>query len=409
MTVASGSQQTNGTLFERMSPEVREALVASRAMFEEAGLLWKFFSRYEEPILDWEKRVAGGTPKGRRWRSLLNACTRAIEEASTFHADLRKKELAALERFQAALEMMREGAEEADPALPEGMLDVLEKWARLRSVELEWLDGALQHSQMILNLTPQAKPAQVLTLVELRRRYIGQAELVRRESERLAREAAEGNGAGGKGPATAGAGEPWRGWLKSVSEEAAAPREAEPEPKPGTPAEAEGAGPRDAAEKDGRDAMWGQATETKDRRKRKGTTLLGRFDSLLAQVEQLRRMAEVELKDLDRRAQALAGERDEIAARLAAVEKETREKLGEADREVERLRGEMAALEKERDEIRADLARREEEIAGEREELEARRREMEEEVRSARKERDEALALITSLTKRLGTPGVEEG
>ena len=99
----------------------------------------------------------------------------------------------------------------------------------------------------------------------------------------------------------------------------------------------------------------------------------------------------------------------------AAAEKRARDRESELRSEIETLSTKHRDLEESLEDLEASMKvleekirAKEEKIREEKERLDADRRKLEQEVKDAYRERDEALVLISSLTRRLNTPGLED-
>jgi chromosome segregation ATPase len=438
----------------RLSPDVRDRLARCRDVFRETAELRVNFPRFEDPIRRIEENFRAHPPKKGRFRKVLEETVRLVRATEKTHAEVHEKEKAALDRLrevrQEVLAVQRAGG----PDLTD-LSEALSEWVRLRGVEVEWLDGVLQHSHMIVNLSPQdGTPVQLYTLLQQRRTYmeqvnsmLGDAELAER---RLAVEAADsGKGTSGREPGRDKLirDRKWDEWLGKVQEgDREKPREgngkeAALETKPAEDEKAADISAPfqrltrlvdalkesiSAAETDTRkivaddiagiEAAHGKTLAERDAAAKKLDATVQRLtderdESRAARKEAQRQLEETRTK-LGRVETTLASEKKAHAdakAKAEADAKKAADRIAELEGEAKAAADQIETLKKVRDETKKAHADLEAKVKAEREELAKQKKKAEEEVESANQERDEALVLISSLTKRLGTPGVEDG
>jgi chromosome segregation ATPase len=109
------------------------------------------------------------------------------------------------------------------------------------------------------------------------------------------------------------------------------------------------------------------------------------------------------IEDLSRGLKRLTG----IAEALRKELTELRAALARAEERAEEAEAETAQLEKRAKEAETLADRLEETLRAREEEIEEERADYESQLSDAQRERDEALVLVTSLSRRLGTPGIE--
>jgi hypothetical protein len=488
-------------LLDRLSPDVKRAIDKCRETFREAAELRETFPNLEAPIKEWEKEVRERTPKGRRWKTLSAELIKSLTAASNLHEQVSRREKAALSLYRKAIARIRHLADSSEITVPARAVELLDEVARLRSVELEWLGGALQHSRVILSLPQGSPPDRVLILLEQRQHYMGRVGSLGEESERLEEQALGIEPEPKPVPENEGEAEPaiermrgveptaspgreggeetkekeWDDWLdrvqgrtKKVGSEtdrekamdktskeqlaekktpstAAKPASAE---KPAAPPPAKEPPAPAPVAKAGDDKAHGLTTPFDALGKSLAETIESRLSQARADIDRLvkaeldriqtehdralsqevRARQEAEQKgrklsdDLTQTKGLLSKAEDTIAAnekkhqadiedekkRSANVKADLDGKIGNLKKEAEDFRKRITDLEKADRDMKATVKANEEMLAAKTKKLAEERAEMVKKVEVADQERDDALVLITSLSRRLKTSGLEE-
>lgn len=376
-----------GGLLPGVARTLRKELRRCRAVFRET-LGWRErFEDLEAPVREIEAEFEGRSPRGKRLRAVVAESVAAVAGASEVHTRVRDREQEAVERLKGLIRQVRSGQKSDGPDLTD-LVETLQRWYRFRCVEIEWLDGELQHSHMLVNLPAETATAtELYTLLRRRREYLDRVNTLIGKARK-----AEAALFGGEGSETAIA--------------AGAPRNEEDEEVVKTKDD----GPKrdDDAPPAGNGKQAEKAPKPKDRKAKEAAlapTVDRPFFHLSERIDDLARAAEgarVEVKKILAKAAAQAErDREELEASLAGKLRRAESDLEERTQRLEAAEQEVEALRAARDEARETSEKREKEIADERARLKA-------ETLAANQERDEALVLISSLTRRLGTPGVPE-
>ncbi len=456
-------------LFAKLDPAMQQALVSARKDFEDAGSIRRFFGRYEKKLHELEERAKARGLRGRQWKSLYQETRKLVAEAANLHRKVREREHAALSAFGRTVRRIREESETGAGPVPPETVELLARAVKLRTVEQEWLDGALQHAHMIANLPANATPVELITLLEQRRQYMERAGSVCREADALLRQAlgavpasvparaAAVPAAAGEGPSPV-PGDPapvdpgelrdeeWERWLSRAAREEEEEQGEEPARDDARKEEVVKKIEVAAKEKggDGAGRPGGAAPEPDSWEEECRRTLAEPFEDLDRKVEDLAgfvqaaldraseltaariqrleddhdRMLSREVRNrqqVERRAEELKAALEKAEKELAearsaheALKADLEKRIAELTRGSEELRKDLEAEKKTAAALREDLAKERKRIEEERKKLEADRKVLEEETAVARKERDESLLLIASLSRRLGTPGFEK-
>ncbi|MEN8150451.1 MAG: hypothetical protein ABFS86_11555 [Planctomycetota bacterium] len=386
MNPATNQPQTGRRPIDLLSQEARKSLRDSRRAFRRSATARDRIGSTEDRLRDWERRVVAKGSSARKWRSLLEEGLTLIADSGGVQLEVRQVEQRGLELLREGMEALRLAARDSGSGSAERAYDLLDQCRRLRAVELELLDGTLAETHGILNLPRSAAPDQVLGMLERRRRFVTRIDSNRRDAERRERQAI-GVLTGTTIPDSEPEPENEKGETPMAARKKRNPAPVEPRPAPEAPAPAEPEEP-----------VFDQP-------------VLGPLDGIPAELRRAAdRMDSVRL-EVEGRLAALV-ERLEVN-HAAALEEEARLR-GEVEEQLEEMRAErkgveerVAAAESAAEELRARLTALEEDVAAERESLASERKALDARVRAAEQERDEALVLVTSLTRRLMTPGVE--
>jgi len=465
--VTTTNDRLNSPLIELLGPEVFSVYELSRREQDDAASLRKEIAKLDTPVRDLEERVGSGAVKGRRWKSLLADLAQALRRSTELAARVHRREAEALAQFREAVEHIRHAVESAAVELPPRTVEGLEKVLRLRSSEVEWLDGVIQHSRRAIALPAESSPEEVAAALEQRRACMDRVGSLRTEAETLERvvlglpalNSATGNGMKPDGNLEFNR-EDWNTWLDQFTSGECETKDSEPSPVSATLArrfellEREIRDIRQLAESE-RSEFAREANERIRRLEETNAEAVVETSEERRRAEEQSRQLHTDLDELRTRLDEAEAGRDETLSRLSAKEDELSEaQAREGTLAVEKQRLEASTAQTEGElrvtivELEAAVATAESEhgdrmreIEGKKKDLEARlkvaettekeareklaaetkgieeeRAKIEEERASsataamaARRERDEALALISSLTKRLGTPELPEG
>lgn len=380
-----------GGLVSGVAKSLRKDLRRCRAVLRET-LAWRErFEDLEAPVREIEEEFETRPPRGRRLRAVVAEAVAAVGGASEVHAGVRDREQETLDRLQGLIQHFRSDQTSDGPDRTP-LVTALQRWYRFRCVEIEWLDGELQHSHMLVNLPEETATATDLyTLLRRRREYMDRVNTLL-DKAREAEVAVFGE----EEPAERNAGRAQNG------EDDAVVKTKNDEPKKEEAAPAAGNGSRKEKPPEPENGKAKDAPVV--------PSVNGPFSALSDRIDDLARAAEgvrAEVEGILAKAAAEAArEREELESRLTEKLREAEKDLEELMREHEAAEEQVKALRAARDEARKASEAREKEIEAERAKIEEERGRLTEEARVANQERDEALVLIASLTRRLGTPGL---
>jgi len=169
----------NGAATKNPNGGIRETLEARRRLRDESSYLRAASRPHEEALREWEEQVRTRPPKGRRWKTVLGDCKKEISPSTEIYVKLLRGEQEAYHCFQSALEQVAElnGRSPLEPAV----VDLLKECFRLQGLEIQWVEEALKISQKISMLRSEVPADKVLTLLDLRRRYLNQVVKLRQD------------------------------------------------------------------------------------------------------------------------------------------------------------------------------------------------------------------------------------
>jgi hypothetical protein len=350
---SDGFRARGSAVLDRLDPELARKLEESYRGFAAAAGSRALFDGSDPAVRRCEGWFTPEASDGKTLKAAVQAVKEAVNASREPCLHIRETEAAALAAFREALTRLSAGGARTEPALAPGVLPDLEEWARLRGLELEWIDGLIQHSNQILQQPATSPWERFRALLGLRRGCCERASSVRRDYQALER--------------------------RTKGDPASPPSAADPSPPPRRSEEAVVEILEPEPSKD--DPAGGQPDET-------GAELTVLARVVADRLDEVRRKLGTRLQRLeaDHRAE-LKREREartRLEARLAALE---------ADRERLRVEAERtaAAVKAEADRGRAALAAREADLAASRERLSSAEQALEQ-IRAAYRAIDGALS-----------------
>jgi chromosome segregation ATPase len=460
----------NSPLLDRFGPEVTSAYEQSRREQDEAASLRREIEKLDTPVRDLEERVGSKAVKGRRRKALLADLVEALRRSTELAARVHRRETDSLGHLREAVGHVRRAVKGKKVELPPRTVEGLERVLRLRASEVEWLDGVIQHSRRAAALPASSSADEVVAILEQRRSCMDRVGSLRAEAETLERvvlglpalNSTVGNGQQPNGDAGFNR-EDWNTWLDQFTSGDGDAEGSDPPPVSETLArrfellEREIRDIRQLAERE-RDEFaretnerirrleetsaeaLAEKAEERRRAKEESSRLQTELGELRTRLEEAESGREETLALLSKKEEELSGSQEalekavsEAQAREAelvdekqSIESDLRSKIEELDAaatraeaehgdRVRELEGKMKDLENRLDhaeeaekEAAEKLAAETKGIQEERARLEQEHEKSQAELEAANQERDEALALIGSLTKRLGTPSLPE-
>ena len=389
MKPATNQPEAGNRPIDLLGPEARKALKYSRRAYRHTASIRGRIESTEDRLQEWERRVVAKGSTARQWKSLREEGLTLLADSGGVQLEVRQVEQKALKLLRAGLEAVHELSDGvgADPAARAYRL--LDRCEQLRAEELSWIDQTLAETHAILNLPPTAAPDQVLASLEQRRTVAARIDTRRRDAEQLELKAIAVL-TGVAAPEDGNLAEPDSAASETVKGETSMPsrRKSRPAPVEAEPGNGDDVGPGTEHPITGPlDELGGELRRTADRVDSIRAEVEGRIAALIEQLE-VEHAADIEEHDRQR------AEVEEQLAEMRAERKGFEERVLAAENAADELRTEMA-------ELREKTQKERDRMASERSKMHAR-------VLRAEQERDEALVLVSSLMRRLKTPGIEE-
>jgi hypothetical protein len=174
-------------VLEELDPASGRKLQESYRGFAEAAAVRAQLEAAEPGVRRFEGMNPPETGDSRALKAAIQGLKDAVTAARESYVRVSSMETAALAQFREVVAALAARGRNGNSPLALGALPDVEEWARLRGLELEWMDGVIQHSNQILQQPPNSPWERFRVLLGLRRGCCERAASTRRDYQALER------------------------------------------------------------------------------------------------------------------------------------------------------------------------------------------------------------------------------